>query len=209
MEFLAGLPSYLDQCRQSSADVGPDRHVSLSRSCARHRRRLLRCCCCCSVGLRWVSRLHQAVLQTAVVEVVLHVYQTVAVPGAVLHQVNEQTQTLVREGKENKMQVREGRAGESLFESRAASFCCCAERRDEPHQHSHIKALLLGDVAGNSQDAVQSRRDELVLLARLCAPPLCQRETNKHRLVIQVRDATTAQLPSDCTCRPDWGGGGG
>lgn len=109
MEFLTGSPSYLDQCRQSSARFRLVRHVSVSRSCAcRCRRRLLRCC---SVGLRWVSGLHQAVLQAAVVQVVLHVYQTVAVPGAVLHQVNEQTQTLVRERKEHKMQVREGRQG--------------------------------------------------------------------------------------------------
>lgn len=108
MEFLAGSPCYLDQCRQSSAGFRLVRHVSLRRSCARRRCRLLRCC---SVSLRWVSGLHQAVLQAAVVQVVLHVYQTVAVPGAVLHQVNEQTQTLVREGKENKMQVREGRQG--------------------------------------------------------------------------------------------------
>lgn len=120
MELLAGLPSYLDQCRQSSAGFGPVRNVSLSRSCA------WRCCRhllvlrrrCCNVGLRWVSGLHQAVLQTAVVQVVLHVYQTVAVPGAILHQVNEQTQTLVSEGKENKMQVREeeqgGTAGKSI-----------------------------------------------------------------------------------------------
>lgn len=98
MGFLAGFRSYLDQCRQSSAGFGPVRRASLSCSCTRRRRCLL-LCCCCSVGLRWVSGLHQTVLQTAVVQVVLHVDQTVAVPGTVLYQVNEQAQTLEREKK--------------------------------------------------------------------------------------------------------------
>lgn len=76
--------SYLHQGSQSTGGFGLVRPLSLSLSCAQLCRRQRRSC----VSLCWVSRLHQAVFQTGVINTVLHVHQTVAVSGAVLHKVN-------------------------------------------------------------------------------------------------------------------------
>lgn len=54
-----------------------------------------------------------------------------------------------------------------------ASLLLCLTR---PHQHPHIKALLLWDVAGNTKDAVQSCQYQMLLLPRLRASPLCQQK---------------------------------
>lgn len=56
---------------------------------------------------------------------------------------------------------------------RKASLLLCLTR---PHQHPHIKALLLWDVAGNAKDAVQSCQYQMLLLPRLRASPLCQQK---------------------------------
>lgn len=70
--------SYLHQGSQSTGGLGLVSPVSLCVLCWR----------CRCVRLCWVRRLHQAVFQTGVVNNVLHVHQTVAVSGAVLHKVN-------------------------------------------------------------------------------------------------------------------------
>lgn len=70
--------SYLHQGSQSTGGLGLVSPVSLCVLCWRFR----------CVRLCWVRRLHQAVFQTGVVNNVLHVHQTVAVSGAVLHKVN-------------------------------------------------------------------------------------------------------------------------
>lgn len=145
---------YLHQGSQGAAALGPLALVPPRLGRARRvrvRRRLCR-----------VGGLQQAVFQTGGVEAVVHVHQAVTVPGAVLHQVDQQAQTL-------RCRRRGGQSGWRKVQGDKSSPAVAL-----PHQHSHVKALLRWDVAGDAEDAVQSRQYQMLLLARLGAPPLCQ-----------------------------------